>query len=139
MSTAGQVAADLRALAAAVAGAIHETTKLFTADLQAQVQRNVSGRPGPNAPTGDYRRSINRRTEKRATGSVGQVGTDKPQGRRLELGFTGTDSLGRTYNQPPFPHFGPALDTVAPRFEAAIAALGVPSRTGTRNRIRGTR
>lgn len=126
MSTPSQVAAELFTLAAAVSGAVHATTMQYTAELQAQVQRNASGRPGPNAPTGDYRRSISRRTEKAPTGSVGQVGTNKPQGRRLEFGFAGTDSLGRTYNQPAYPHFGPALDVVAPKYEAAIAALGLP-------------
>ena len=29
--------------------------------------------------------------------------------RRIELGFTGTDSLGRMYDQPPFPYLHPGL------------------------------
>lgn len=127
MSTANQVAGELATLASAIGGAIHETTKLFNAELQAQVQRNASGRPGPNVITGDYRRSINRITRRTATGSVGIVGTNKPQGARLEFGFQGTDSLGRNYNQLPYPHFGPALDTVGPSYVAAIEALGLPS------------
>ena len=28
-----------------------------------------------------------------------------PYARRIELGFTGTDSKGRIYNQPPYPYF----------------------------------
>jgi hypothetical protein len=48
------------------------------------------------------------------------VGTNKPQGRRLEFGFVGEDSLGRSYDQAPLPHFGPALDDEAPRFEQAV-------------------
>lgn len=136
MSTPNQVAAELVALATAVSGAVHQITKTWTAELQAEVQRNASGRPGPNAPTGDYRRSINRRTAKRLTGSVGQVGTDKPQANRLEHGFTGTDSLGRSYDQPPFPHFGPALDTVGPMYEAAILAVMAPPKGRVPTRVR---
>lgn len=127
-SSAAQVAGDLATLAAAISGAVHQTTVRYTAELQAAVQRNASGRPGPNVITGNYRRSVNRRTEKRVGGSIGQVGTNAPQGRRLEHGFVGTDARGRTYNQPPRPHFGPALDEVAPKYEAAIAALGTPIR-----------
>lgn len=123
MSTPEEVAAELDRAAAQTLAAVQTATQQWTAELQAQVQRNASGRPGPNAPTGDYRRSINRRTERRAYGAYGQVGTNKPQGRRLEHGFRGVDSLGRRYNQPPYPHFGPALEAITPPYEAALAAL----------------
>jgi hypothetical protein len=121
--SAASVAADLLAVGAATSTALHEVTKTHTAMLQRQVVANASGRPGPNAPTGDYRRSINRQTTKTPTGSEGRVGTNKPQGRRLELGFAGEDSLGRSYDQPAYPHFGPALDEVAPLFEAAVGLI----------------
>jgi hypothetical protein len=139
VSTPTQVAADLAALALATQRKVHTATIAFTAELQAAVQRNASGRPGPNVITGHYRRSINRRTEKRVDGSVGQVGTDAPQARRLEFGFRGTDSRGRSYDQPAFPHFGPALDEVAPKFEAAIAEIATPpkGRVATRGRAVG--
>lgn len=79
--------------------------------LQTRVRARASGRPGPNAPTGNYRRSIGFQIQTPGGGTViGQVGTNMPQGRRLEMGFTGTDSLGRYYDQQPYPHFGPALD-----------------------------
>ncbi|RSO40609.1 hypothetical protein DMH15_14715 [Streptomyces sp. WAC 06725] len=45
---------------------------------------------------------------------VAEVGTSAPQGRRLESGFVGADSLGRHYAQPPFPHLGPAVDQAGP-------------------------
>lgn len=38
------------------------------------------------------------------------VGTDVPYARRIELGFMGTDSLGRTYHQPARPYLRPGLD-----------------------------
>jgi len=41
---------------------------------------------------------------------VGAVGTNVEYARRLELGFVGTDSLGRNYNQKPRPHLIPAYE-----------------------------
>ena len=128
MSTPNQVAADLTGMIAAARIAAHKTVVTFGARLQASVKRNASGRPGPNAPTGDYRRSINRRTTMRATVSVAEVGSGRVQARRLELGFVGTDALGRSYDQPPYPHFGPALTEITPLFEAALAAIAWPKR-----------
>jgi len=72
--------------------------------LETRIKASASGRPGPNAPTGDYRRSWNTRLTMKGDAVQADVGTNKPQGRRLEFGFVGTDSLGRFYNQPPFPH-----------------------------------
>lgn len=133
MSTAKQVAADLVALGVSSAAAVHPVVVTHTAILHRTVVANASGRPGPEAPTGDYRRSLNRRTTKRVRSSEGQVGTDKPQARRLEFGFVGEDSLGRSYDQPPYPHFGPALDEVAPGFEADIALIpGIVAKRGAR-------
>lgn len=96
--------------------------------LTTRVKAKASGRPGPNAPTGDYRRDISMQVRREGPLRwTAEVGTNKPQGRRLEFGFHGTDSLGRFYNQPPYPHFGPAFDEVVPGFEAAIATLLVIS------------
>lgn len=78
--------------------------------LQAMIRYNASGRPGPNIITGDYFDSW--RTEPFAVpdGGGAEIGTDRPQGRRLEQGFMNMyDSLGRFYRQPPFPHVGPAV------------------------------
>ena len=127
MTSPQRVAADIAGLSLEAAAKAHAITVKWTAALQRQVQLNASGRPGPNAPTGNYRRSINRRTVKLLRSSYGEVGTNMPQGRRLEHGFSGTDSLGRNYDQPAYPHFGPAIDFVGPGYEAAMAAAGVPS------------
>lgn len=47
----------------------------------------------------------------RSTGEVVtiDIGTDVEYARRIELGFAGTDSLGRTYNQSAKPYLRPAL------------------------------
>ena len=90
-------------------------------DLTGLVQMRASGRPGPNAPTGDYRGSWRPQREDSAPGSVSwSTGTDRAQARRLEYGFVGIDSLGRQYNQPPYPHMAPAVDEIEPRFEDAL-------------------
>lgn len=134
-SNADRVAADLLALAATTNGDVHRAVTNFTAELERTVKRNASGRPGPNAPTGNYRRSINRQVQRLPPGTTGQVGTSAPQGRRLEYGFHGVDSLGRTYRQPAYPHFGPALDDIGPKFLAAMNLIGVPA--STRGTTRG--
>ncbi len=85
--------------------------------LKAEIQRNASGRPGPNAPTGDYRRSWTSRYRPGVTGGYSIVGTNKPQACRLEYGFWEmTDSLGRFYRQPAYPHVAPALRVITPYF-----------------------
>lgn len=90
----------------------------------AMIRRNASGRPGPNAPTGDYRRSWTIKFH--LSGNV-TIGTNAPQGRRLEHGFTGTDSLGRVYAQKAYPHVGPAVRELGPKYRRAV--LGTISKS----------
>ncbi len=123
MSTPDNVARDLIGFGIAASAEVHAVVVAHTAILHRGVVARSSGRPGPNVVTGDHRRGINRRVFKHLLSSEGSVGSNDPQSRRLELGFTGQDSLGRNYDQPPFPAFGPALDAVAPSFEAAIALI----------------
>lgn len=82
--------------------------------LVVQVQGNASGRPGPRVITGKYRASWQSDVHRAGPVIVAEVGTSAPQGRRLEFGFVGVDSLGRRYNQPPFPHLGPAVNAFGP-------------------------
>lgn len=110
---------DAVAVNVAVRGVVHTHAQL----LRTRVMANASGRPGPNAPTGDYRRSWTNKVVDRRPGIYSvETGTNKPQGRRLEHGFNGVDSLGRSYNQPPYAHVGPAVDVIEPMFYAAIVA-----------------
>jgi HK97 gp10 family phage protein len=57
-------------------------------------------------------------------GSLGvyavQVGPTAVYARRIELGFKGADSLGRTYNQQPKPYVRPAYVETAPKILALI-------------------
>ncbi|MFF2731778.1 HK97 gp10 family phage protein [Streptomyces sp. NPDC058008] len=80
---------------------------------RARIRGNASGRPGPNVITGAYRNSWETTTRRLPYGASCTIGTNAPQGRRLEFGYMGmTDSIGRTYHQPPFPHVGPAIDYI---------------------------
>ncbi|MFJ4473232.1 HK97 gp10 family phage protein [Streptomyces sp. NPDC089424] len=92
----------------------------------ARIKQNASGRPGPNVITGQYRASWRSETRGIPYGAECTIGTSAPQGRRLEFGFWDmTDSIGRHYFQPPFPHVAPALGFIKDTFHAQMrAAVG---------------
>lgn len=89
-----------------------------TAELgRGMIRANATGRPGPNVITGKYRSSWETVTRRIAVGAQVTIGTNAPQGRRLEFGFWDmTDSIGRHFFQPPYPHVGPAV----PRMETML-------------------
>lgn len=115
------IAANLSRAAAQSGVRTKVVVRKYGALLQTRIQANASGRPGPNAPTGDYRRSWNTRYTSGPGVEMASVGTNAPQGRRLEYGFVGRDSLGRNYNQPPYPHVGPAVQVIEPQFVKELA------------------
>jgi hypothetical protein len=85
------------------------------------IQQNASGRPGPNVITGAYRSSWRIEPFAVPDGGGAEVGTDKPQGRRLEYGFYDmTDSIGRHFYQPPFPHVQPAVNDLSAEYQQAF-------------------
>ena len=61
----------------------------------------------PAAPTGTLKARITHKIDK--SEMIGKVGTNLEYARRVELGFVGTDSRGRRYNQAPRPYLRPAL------------------------------
>lgn len=114
---------------------IRGTTRKYGQQLLRQVRANASGRSGvtftppdggpsgeigPRFQSGDYRRSIGLENGLLDGDPYAEVGSSAPQARRLELGFVGQDSLSRHYSQPPFPHYRPALEKVAPEYVAAV-------------------
>ncbi|SED62586.1 Bacteriophage HK97-gp10, putative tail-component [Streptomyces sp. 2112.2] len=121
-SNAPQIAARLNARAAAALPAVASVVQHYAMLLETAIKANASGRPGPNAPTGDYRRSWTHEFSTSGLNVEAIVGTNKPQSRRLEYGYVGADSIGRIYNQPPFPHVGPAVEQIRPAFLAAVGA-----------------
>lgn len=125
----GELSEDLMKMAAAYEVDIAKAVRDTTAMIQTRVRANASsythrttkdkrtaphvsvGDPdGPNVRTGNYRNSIQITTGWEGALLVGYVHTNAAQARRLEYGFRGTDALGRRYNQPPYPHWGPAAD-----------------------------
>lgn len=126
-SNANQVAADLAATGVKAGARAVVVTRIHGQLLLAAVKRRASlprtGPPGPRIQTGVYVRSMNVQNSLSGGGPTATAGTNAPQGRRLELGLSDTDSLGRSYNQPPMPHWGPALDEIAPLYVAAIAKI----------------
>lgn len=117
------ISAGFRDAATVVSKEERAVVRRNTLLLETRIKAKASGRPGPNAPTGDYRRSWNHRLIGNEHVSMGEVGTNAPQGQRLENGFVGTDSLGRTYAQPPYEHVGPACDEIEPLFLADMKKL----------------
>lgn len=90
-----------------------------------EAQRN-SARGGafPHRRTGNLFRSIPEfspvtvsKTKNRVEVAVGSAAE---YARRLELGFSGTDSRGRTYHQAPRPYLRPALDNNQKQVEAEV-------------------
>ncbi len=107
------------ALASALAAALPNLKQQTTAPvhqlaplLAERIQTAASGRPGPNIQSGNLYGSIQvDHTLGDADGwGAATVGTSVIYAARLELGFNGTDSLGRSYNQPPYPFFGRAVE-----------------------------
>lgn len=107
-TNAPQIAAELEATGIRATLRAYAVVTHHAMLLETRIKANASGRPGPNVITGDYRRSWTTEISHTLGGISATVGTNKPQARRLEYGFYGTDSLGRHYNQPPYPHMGPA-------------------------------
>lgn len=68
---------------------------------------------GPGVVTGTHRRSIHvKPAQRRGAWWEVRVGPSAVYSRRLELGFFGSDALGRRYRQPAYPYMRPALGFV---------------------------
>jgi len=85
--------------------------------------KNISGMSRPHARSGKLRTSI-------GVHEVSQVGPGRwmsktgptmVYGRRVELGFTGSDSRGRNYDQPAYPYMKPGFEKARPELEALYA------------------
>lgn len=83
----------------------------------------VSSAAAANAPvlTGTLRRSIRAEVVSRDV----LVGSDVPYARRIEYGFQGTDSRGRTYHQAARPYLRKALDERRAQVFEAIRAASI--------------
>jgi hypothetical protein len=127
--------AEMTALDRAADAGTRETLTVLGALTTHEAQNNFSGSHAkgqphtggdkPNVVTGYLRRSI---TMKPVI-PVGpglyetEVGIGAKYGRRVENGFTGSDSIGRKYNQPAFPFFDPAVKKTLDKAEETAAAI----------------
>jgi hypothetical protein len=107
-----KIAAKLENFSRKIQPAMDSNDAEFAVLLLKEVKQRASGRPGPNIVTGRYVNSF--------FIVDGRVVNPSPQTRRLEYGYIGVDSAGRMYNQPPFPHFRPALAAMRPVYVASI-------------------
>lgn len=140
-SNARSVAREFAAIGDASRVALATAVATQGSVLQRKVKANASGRPGPRVQTGDYRRSIGLQVRREGASIVAEVSSNAVMAARLEYGFWGmTDSLGRLFHQPAYPHFGPAADEMERVFPVAIeAALGRTFRVLRAGQVGGRR
>lgn len=69
---------------------------------------SAPGQP-PATDIGRLRSSITHKVVRKRLKVIGLVGANTEYARRQELGFVGTDALGRSYNQAERPYLRPAL------------------------------
>lgn len=144
-SNAPQVAASITARAGRIEDEVLAVNQRYGLLLQTQVRANMSGRSGviftpedggpsgevgPRAQTGDLRRSVTQQVEATPFVISASAASNEPQTRRLELGFLGTDSLGRDYDQPPYPAWRPALLALTEPYRLDVTAAFQKALTG---------
>lgn len=106
----------MRKFSDAMPSALEHNDRAFADKLMQSVIRHASGRPGPNIVTGQYVSSF-------MVDRNNKVINPSPQTARLEYGYQGVDRAGRSYDQPPFPHFRPALVEVRPEYVRGIVEV----------------
>jgi hypothetical protein len=124
-SNADLVAQDLYFIKKQTAPAAGRLLRHHGRLLLMKVKSHASGRPGPNIVTGGYYRALKVVHRPRGGFHRSEIITEpyKIFWRRLEHGFVGVDSLGRSVNAPPYPHYGPAVDEHALVFYTAVELM----------------
>jgi len=84
---------------------INTANKKIMEEACLMVERDAKILQTPHVKSGRLRSSITHEVE----GLTGRVGSNVEYARRIELGFVGVDSLGRKFNQQPYPYLRPAL------------------------------
>lgn len=106
---------DMEKIAAGIKKEEMAAVKLAANEYKSDVQKVIQYQ------TGTLRRSIHVETEMEGLKPISLVGTDAPYARRLEYGFIGEDSLGRTYHQAPAARWRPTFDNNLRKYESMIA------------------
>jgi len=87
---------------------ILQTPHVDTGRLRSSISSNWTGSGmsrGKVEPPAKSEDGVSQPTEK----LTGRIGSNVEYARRIELGFVDVDSLGRKYNQKPYPYLRPAL------------------------------
>lgn len=119
----GGFEAGINALIAAVDAATKLAVTSGAHLIEANAKQSMNG-PGPQVQTGTLRRSISvvDTTSLGAGVWKARVAPTVIYGRRMELGFHGQDSLGRTYNQRAYPFMRPGLQKSIGQLDGVFAA-----------------
>ena len=118
--------ASIDALIAAAQEAARTAVMTGAHLIEAQAKQSMNG-PGPQVRTGTLRRSINviDTTTLGAGSYQARIAPTVIYGRRMELGFHGTDSLGRNYSNPgqrAYPYLSTGLNRSIPQLQGVFAA-----------------
>lgn len=101
----------------AIVGRVRATTPVGVRDIArdavVKIRGHMGGRPGPNRISGNLQESLRVQQVSAMGFAVYPDGGNAPYARRIELGFVGADSLGRYFNQPPYPYFFPGIREMA--------------------------
>lgn len=118
-----EAAAEAEAIVVESAAVVEAAAKANFEGAHRRGDPHVGG-DKPNVVTGTLRRSIrhDRPEHVGLAEVVTRVYPSTVYARRVELGFTGTDSAGRSYSQPPYPYFTPAVEDNYERLEAIARA-----------------
>ena len=118
--------ASIDALIAAAQEAARTAVMTGAHLIEAQAKQSMNG-PGPQVRTGTLRRSINviDTTTLGAGSYQARIAPTVIYGRRMELGYHGTDSLGRSYQNPgqkAYPYLSTGLNRSLPLLQGVFAA-----------------
>jgi hypothetical protein len=112
---------DIDGYLKALEGRLFAAKEATEAGLRAAAEKTVDaihshmgGRPGPYTISGNLYESIliDDLTSSGDSYSV-TISSDLAYSRRIEMGFYGSDSLGRRYAQPEYPYFWPGFEDMA--------------------------
>lgn len=110
----GRLGLQFQAKANVIPGQVAKATAHAAQVIKGSILSFASGRPGPNEVTGKYKGSWGVKLRFAGPAADAEIGTNEPYGFRLEKGYHETDSLGREYDQPPFPHVEPGIGAAIP-------------------------
>ena len=93
---------------------VKATNARWAGRLREMLVAHSSGRPGPEQVTGEYNRNYT--VVVVDDGMAVNADNPSPQTNRLEFGYVASDSLGRTFHQPPYPHWRPTFEEAYPLY-----------------------